>query len=262
MTKTMRATNCVGSRPACRIPMRVCCVARPQQAALTTSPSRETITPAQWLSVAVCAPLLLSSGAALAIEGDAAAPPHELLKGTTFALIHPAMNFFLLGSSFYAAYLGWQWRRTRTMGEEIRALKASTAAAAGAASADSPPAPNPQIQAMEQERTALVKGGFKDKHHMWGSLLLASGTGMAISGAANTFMRTGKLFPGPHLYAGATIVALWALAAALTPAMQKGNETARNAHIALNTIQIGLFLWQVPTGLDIVAKVFEFTTLP
>lgn len=44
--------------------------------------------------------------------------------------------------------------------------------------------------------------GPRDKHAMWGSLLLAAGTGIAIEGCANTYMRTGKLFPGPHLYVG------------------------------------------------------------
>jgi len=44
--------------------------------------------------------------------------------------------------------------------------------------------------------------------------------------------------------------------------MQKGNDTSRSLHIAFNAVNIGLFLWQVPTGLDIVAKVFQFTTLP
>lgn len=56
---------------------------------------------------------------------------------------------------------------------------------------------------------------------------------------------TGKLFPGPHLYAGATIVVLWAAASALVPSMQKGSDTARNAHIALNTLNLLLFAWQV-----------------
>jgi len=40
-------------------------------------------------------------------------------------------------------------------------------------------------------------------------------------------------------------VALWAFAAALVPQMQKGNDLARNAHIAANTLNVGLFLWQV-----------------
>ena len=67
----------------------------------------------------------------------------------------------------------------------------------------------------------------------------------SVSGAFNTFLRTGKLFPGPHLYAGMAITVLWALAAALVPSMQKGNETARSAHIALNTVNVLLFAWQV-----------------
>lgn len=65
----------------------------------------------------------------------------------------------------------------------------------------------------------------------------------------------GKLFPGPHLYAGALITVLWALAAALVPAMQKGNDTARSLHIGLNTINVLLFATQIPTGLEIVGKV-------
>lgn len=48
---------------------------------------------------------------------------------------------------------------------------------------------------------------------------------------------------------------LWALAASMVPLMQKGNDTARNAHITFNAINVALFLWQVPTGLDIVYKV-------
>jgi hypothetical protein len=39
-------------------------------------------------------------------------------------------------------------------------------------------------------------------------------------------------------------VALWAAAAALVPSMQKGNEAARNAHIALNALNLTLFAWQ------------------
>ena len=55
---------------------------------------------------------------------------------------------------------------------------------------------------------------------------------------------------------------LWAAAAALVPAMQKGNESARNLHIALNAINVLLFASQIPTGIEIVFKVFEFTTWP
>jgi hypothetical protein len=107
-----------------------------------------------------------------------------------------------------------------------------------------------------------VKGSFRDRHFNAGSILLGLGVTESVGGALNTYLRTGKLFPGPHLFAGATITVLWATAAALVPAMQKGNETARSLHIALNTINVLLFIWQIPTGLEIVGKVFEFTKWP
>lgn len=113
-----------------------------------------------------------------------------------------------------------------------------------------------------QKRKELVKGNFRDKHWNAGSGLLAFGIIIAIEGCLNTWSRTGKLFPGPHLFAGAAIVALWAGAAALVPAMQKGNEGARIGHIALNTLNVALFVWQIPTGLEIVGKVFQFTSWP
>lgn len=102
-----------------------------------------------------------------------------------------------------------------------------------------PPPPPPQ------ERKELVAGGFKDKHSAAGAVLLCFGVGIAVEGCLNTWMRTGKLFPGPHLFAGAGIVVLWAAAASLVPQMQKGNETARSAHIALNALNLALFAWQV-----------------
>lgn len=191
-------------------------------------------------------------------EAAAAGGEYGLLEGRSAALLHPAMMFFTLGASLYAAWLGYNWRRVREIGEEIRAMKA----AMPAAEPDAPVPVNPALQQKEEERKRLVAGNFRDKHSAWGSVLLASGVGIAIEGCANTFMRTGKLFPGPHLYAGATIVFLWAFAAAMTPAMQKGDQNARTAHIVANCLNIGLFLWQVPTGLEIVDKVFQFTQWP
>ena len=113
-----------------------------------------------------------------------------------------------------------------------------------------------------QERKKLLKGSFRDRHFNAGSILLGLGVLESVGGALNTWFRTGKLFPGPHLFAGAAITVLWAGAAALVPAMQKGNETARSLHIALNALNVLLFIWQIPTGLEIVGKVFEFTTWP
>lgn len=81
-------------------------------------------------------------------------------------------------------------------------------------------------------------------------------------GPLNTYARAGKLFPGPHLYAGAGLVVLWALAAACVPAMQKGDDTARAVHIGANLAGIAMFVWQVTSGLPILFKVVELTKWP
>jgi ATP-binding cassette subfamily F protein uup len=48
-----------------------------------------------------------------------------------------------------------------------------------------------------------------------------------------------------------------AIAAALSPLMQKGNEIARYSHIVLNIILVGLFGWQAVTGMDIVQRIIS-----
>ncbi|KAI3756881.1 hypothetical protein L1987_56705 [Smallanthus sonchifolius] len=65
-----------------------------------------------------------------------------------------------------------------------------------------------QIQRLSEERKALIKGQYREKHFNAGSILLAFGVFESIGGGLNTYLRTGKLFPGPHLYAGAAITVL------------------------------------------------------
>jgi hypothetical protein len=50
------------------------------------------------------------------------------------------------------------------------------------------------------------------------------------------------------------------VATSLVPYMQKGNETARIAHIGLNIINLLLFAWQIPTGLEIMFSVWSETS--
>ena len=189
----------------------------------------------------------------------------------TAALVHPAGLAVLWFATVYAGYTGLQWRRVRTIQEEIVELKATvpvkemvTASGETEAVALTPAQKETQgkIDELASTRKELVAGQFKDKHFNVGSLLLAFGTVLAVEGGMNTYMRVGKLFPGPHLYAGMGIVCLWAAAAGLVPEMQKGNEKARSAHIALNCVNLALFTWQIPTGLEIVGKVFQFTSWP
>ncbi|EFN52449.1 hypothetical protein CHLNCDRAFT_32535 [Chlorella variabilis] len=195
------------------------------------------------------------------LDAEAAQAVPEILKGRIFSLIHPGMMLFLFGGSVYAGYLGFQWRHARELVGIIKEKKAALPPAD--AEGNRPASPlTAEISALEAERKELIGKKLNEQHNNWGSLLLGLGVLISVSGAFNTFLRTGKLFPGPHLYAGAAITVLWALAASLVPAMQKGNETARSAHIALNTINILLFAWQIPTGFEIVEKVLQFTSFP
>ncbi|KAF5733282.1 hypothetical protein HS088_TW17G00824 [Tripterygium wilfordii] len=206
-------------------------------------------------------PFFLDTRDALAVNGE-----FGILEGRSFALIHPLVMGSFFFYTLWAGYLGWQWRRVRTVQNEINELKKQVKPKP--VTPDGKPveaAPSPieiKIQQFTEERKELVKGGYRDRHFNAGSILLGFGVLESIGGGVNTWFRTGKLFPGPHLFAGAAITALWAAAAALVPAMQKGSETARNLHIALNVLNVLLFVWQIPTGIDIVFKVFEFTKWP
>ncbi|XP_058189910.1 uncharacterized protein LOC131307428 [Rhododendron vialii] len=211
---------------------------------------------------AVALPFFLDPQDALAVGGE-----FGILEGRTFALVHPLVMAGLFVYTLWAGYLGWQWRRVRTIQDEINELKKQVkpVAVTPEGTPVAPPAPSPveaKIKQFTEERKELIKGSYRDRHFNAGSILLGFGVSEAVYGGLNTWFRTGKLFPGPHLFAGAGITVLWAAAAALVPAMQKGNETARNLHIALNALNVLLFVWQIPTGIDIVFRVFEFTTWP
>lgn len=198
-----------------------------------------------------------------------------LLEGRSFALLHPVMMGGLLAVTAYSGVLGLKWRRQRTIGddiskakEEIKSIESRVPIYADGTSEMSEwvgnriESLNTQIDDLKAERSKLSKEGNRDKHFNVGSLLLGAGIVFSIEGGMNTYIRVGKLFPGPHLFAGLGITALWAASAALVPAMQKGDENARYAHIAMNVVNMALFLWQVPTGLEIVGKVFQFTSWP
>ncbi|CAL0315409.1 unnamed protein product [Lupinus luteus] len=195
---------------------------------------------------------------ALAVGGE-----FGILEGRTFALTHPIVMISLFFYTLWTGYLGLQWRRVRTIQDEINELKKQVKYKPEGKPLEAPPsAVELKIQQVTEERKELLKGSYRDKHYNAGSILLGFGVLEAVGGGLNTWIRTGKLFPGPHLFGGTAITVLWALSAALVPSMQKGSETARNLHIGLNTLNVLLFVSQLPTGLDILLKVFEFTKWP
>ncbi|XP_010469032.1 PREDICTED: uncharacterized protein LOC104749149 [Camelina sativa] len=252
--KTLNSLKPITKSQPCKIPD------------ILSSPDALQLLKSSSLPLAVVAlPLFVDPQDAAAVGGE-----FGILEGRSFALIHPIVMGGLFAYTLRVGYLGWQWRRVRTIQSEISDLKkqlkptpVSPDGSTAVDSSSSPPSETElQIKLLTEERKELVKGSYRDKHFDAGSVLLGFGVLESVFGGLNTYLRTGKLFPGPHLYAGAGITVLWAAAAALVPAMQKGNETARSLHIALNTVNVLLFIWQIPTGFDIVLKVFEFTKWP
>jgi hypothetical protein len=212
----------------------------------------------------------LHPDAALAKGGE-----FGILEGRIVSLAHPTVMAAMYGASAWAGFTGWQWRRLREMGSEIQEFKdekkkLQTQMDALEKSNQSVPGLlttqlgelTKKLDDITDARKGMAKANFRDKHYQVGSVILGLGTAFAIEGPVNTFLRAQKLFPGPHLYAGAGVVVAWAMAASLVPQMQKGQDWARSAHIAFNVLALGLFTWQLPTGWEIMLKVIKFTKFP
>mmetsp|Transcript_33770 Transcript_33770/g.41414 ORF Transcript_33770/g.41414 Transcript_33770/m.41414 type:complete len:308 (+) Transcript_33770:70-993(+) len=235
-----------------------------------------------WSRNALIASAATAAWLASPLAASAAGPDWGIFEGKTGSLLHPVSMASMFVFSVYTAFLGFQWRRQRTIGDEISALKKTLPKFDGSSLSDAIAALESaeevdtykvnalklalpiqaDIDSLIAERKELSSQGNKDKHFSQGALLAFIGTFFAIEGPLNTYARAGKLFPGPHLYAGAALVVLWALAAACVPAMQKGSETARTIHIGANVAGIGMFAWQVQSGIPILLKVWEKTSWP
>merc|ERR1719454_2223357 len=238
-----------------------------QTAAVTLQPSRET---AAIVAAAATASTFLPD-AAVAKGGE-----YGLAEGRIISLAHPVAMGGCFLATLYAGYTGLQWRMLRELGVELKEARAAASAAqkavqehAGAGASDeealAPPPPSlvqaasdadAAVAALTEKRSVIQSGNFRDRHYQLGTILLAVGIPMALEGPVNTYMRAGKLFPGPHVYAGVGVASLF-------PEMQKGKEWARTAHIGVNAVTFGLFAYyQIPTGLEIAAKVIEKTKFP
>ena len=136
-----------------------------------------------------------------ATMASAAGPDWGIFEGRTGSLLHPIMMFGLLGLSVSTAILGFNWRRQRTIGDEISALKKTLPdlggaktiseaieAAKSAESVDfavinkleaSIPVQQ-EIDALTAERKELSQGNNRDRHYSQGALLAFLGTAFAI----------------------------------------------------------------------------------
>mmetsp|Transcript_104012 Transcript_104012/g.335387 ORF Transcript_104012/g.335387 Transcript_104012/m.335387 type:complete len:282 (-) Transcript_104012:320-1165(-) len=206
-----------------------------------------------------------AGGALLAPLGAAAKGGlYGPLEAKASSLVHPIIMPLLFFVTLYTGFLGWQWRQTRLVGIEVADLRKQLPKSEDPETEPSAAvkAIKTQIEELTAQRSDLVKGQYKDRHYQISALLLGGGVLFTTYGVFNTWFRTEKLFPGPHLFAGVAVCVGWCLAAACVPWMEKGNEAARNLHIAINVLTLGLFLWQLPTGFEILQKVWGNANLP
>ena len=136
----------------------------------------------------------------------------------SFNFVHPLTEWGLLATGGWALYLGIKAKKTRTGRGRKRLI------------------PTPVFA---------------------GSILLAVMTLGTLGGMAVTYLNNGKLFVGPHLLVGLAMTGMIALAASLSPLMQRGNLIARKAHVGLNMGMLTLFLWQAVSGMEIVNKIWS-----
>jgi hypothetical protein len=144
-TPTLRAARCAQRRAVrCLVP-RISCVARPARVTQAARPQAQGENTIALAGLGILAPFVADISAAMATGGD-----FGILEGRTAALVHPAIMGGLFFASIYAGYLGWQWRRTRTIPEEIKALKAQLPKPAAEGEAPPPSPVDAQITALEQ----------------------------------------------------------------------------------------------------------------
>ena len=132
---------------------------------------------------------------------EAAGPDWGIFEGRTGSLLHPVIMGSLLLFSVSTALLGFDWRRQRTIGDEIASLKktlpnlggASTVGAAIEEATKAEPVDaayvaqlqaslgtDAQIKELQDERKELAAKGARDKHYSQGALLAFMGTLFAI----------------------------------------------------------------------------------
>jgi hypothetical protein len=121
--------------------------------------------PAAPLSAAAASAAVVPLLLAMPPDALAAGGEYGILEGRSFALLHPLVMGGLFAYTLWAGYLGWQWRRVRTIQDEINDLKkqlkpaaaAATPAAVGASSSSTTPpsAPKSPVEIKIEELTEV-----------------------------------------------------------------------------------------------------------
>jgi hypothetical protein len=182
---------------------RLVVAAAPEDASHSTAPASDSHTNSNNALMMSAPPKLALTTAALwAATSElaaAAGPDWGIFEGRTGSLLHPITMGGLFLYASYTAFLGFQWRRQRTLGDEISALKKSLPALGGAASVSealtaaqeagetaqvatlqAAQATESEIATLTQERKDLAAAGPRDKHFAQGATMAFLGTAFAI----------------------------------------------------------------------------------
>jgi hypothetical protein len=158
-------------------------------------------TVSSFASPAVVPALTVAFWALASTPALADSPDWGLFEGRIGSLLHPITMGSLLAWSISTALLGFQWRRQRTIGDEISTLKKTLPDMGGASSLSealkiaqsaevkdawmitrlqNAASTDAQIKEMQLERKELSEKAPRDKHFNQGALLAFVGTVMAI----------------------------------------------------------------------------------
>lgn len=109
--------------------------------------------------------------------------------------------------------------------------------------------------------TRRPSGSYRNRvpgkaHHRLSAALLFATIFFMFVGMGNTFLRTGRLFPGPHLYGGFALVLFASANVALVPWMLEKSRL-RLLHICFGTVILALVLSQIVSGWPILRAVWQ-----
>lgn len=109
-----------------------------------------------------------------------------------------------------------------------------------------------------EEATGLLSGNMADdkRHHRLAAATYFFTVFACLAGMSNTFLRTGRLFPGPHLFSGLGIILAGSFNIALVPWF-KDHPFARLPHSIVGFIIILLLGVQVKSGLPILRSLWR-----
>ena len=184
-------------------------------AASTTMPARSNVNlmmaqeneeESSNLSVPAVSATTAAIWASLSTSALADSPDWGIFEGRIGSLLHPTMMVSLLTFSVWTAVLGFQWRRQRTIGDDISKLKKTIPDLGGASSvseavtaakaAESPDnamisklqaalSVEDEVKTMQVERKELAAKAPKDQHFSQGATLALLGTVFAIEVCKN-----------------------------------------------------------------------------